>query len=1099
MTTRTTLLMSAGLFLFACSPTESQDGLEDAGPRADGGETFDASFDAAPAMLDGGWDTGFDAGPSPVSVEVVVRGNGSVAIELQGEITDCTESCTLDAFVGDALSLSPTPAGLAEPGVWGGLCDGSVPGEACELTLEESGTVTVDFRPGLVTLDVSVQGFGEVQIDQGGVVTSCVDTCSVSGIEGEQLSFVAVPHGRSRPTIWSGLCDGSESNICALTLVEPGVVGAEFPPGLVDIQIDVSGVGRVDIVHEGTMSTCEGSCTVHGVERESLQLVATPLGRSRAPEFMGLCAGAAGGNCTLTLSDHGTIQVDFPPGLVDITLTLSGEGRAGVLLDGVAQPNCQGPGTCTIHGVERQSLQVRAISGGRALAGVWGGLCAGNGFATCTRELADHGTISIDFPPAPVDIDLAITGVGRVGVMLDGVRQTTCIGPGTCTISGVQRQSLQLRAIPDGRSRAGVWGDLCTGNSLATCTLTLDDHGDVSVDFPPGLVDIDLSITGYGRVDIDLDGATQSCVGPGSCTIHGLERQSLSLDATPTGRSRAGVWGDLCAGTSGSTCTFTTSDHGNISIDFPPGLVDIDLTITGYGQVAVDLDGATQTCVGPGSCTIHGVERQSLSLSATPTGRSRAGIWGGLCAGTAGGTCAFTTSDHGSVAIDFPPGLVDITLVVPGGGRVRANHEGTYTDCRGTCTIHGVERESLVLTAFPDAGHYRDGWTGLCAGRGTAATCSVTLSDHATIQSNFAIYRYDIETTYSFESGASGSVNYSAGGTLCSGGDVCRTYDWDTTVTLSASAGANSAFMGWSGACAGQTGNTCTLANVRSAQSVGARFERLRVVQIGTSGDGSGTVAFGTSGVACIPASSSCRRFVPGTTVTVNASPAISSEVVTWAGASCAGNSCTFPASDTTITPEIDLRRFEVTVVNTSAGYVVPSSSATREDCATPSAGCFRYPYGSRVQITPGSEPSATAGSYQDRFDRWTSAGCDSTSAGVCTIDSLTSDLTLTTAWISHPRLTVTVRSLGHIGSTYLYSGFSPSPICRNTTDAAGEVSCTYYPDRGSSFSVRAYPAADYYFESSVSSSCFIAGSPPTCTGTISTPRTVIARFSTLI
>jgi hypothetical protein len=133
-----------------------------------------------------------------------------------------------------------------------------------------------------------------------------------------------------------------------------------------------------------------------------------------------------------------------------------------------------------------------------------------------------------------------------------------------------------------------------------------------------------------------------------------------------------------------------------------------------------------------------------------------------------------------------------------------------------------------------------------------------------------------------------GTVTSMPKGILCTGdgSDCFEQVELGTVMTLQASAGSGSLFLGWSGACSG-TASTCTL-TVNSGLKVGATFapaQQPLTVRVDPLGSGN-AVRMNPPNTAC---TGTCVRSYPfGTTVALTALPAPGFVLARWSG-SCAG------------------------------------------------------------------------------------------------------------------------------------------------------------------------------------------------------------------
>ena len=141
-----------------------------------------------------------------------------------------------------------------------------------------------------------------------------------------------------------------------------------------------------------------------------------------------------------------------------------------------------------------------------------------------------------------------------------------------------------------------------------------------------------------------------------------------------------------------------------------------------------------------------------------------------------------------------------------------------------------------------------------------------------------------------------GTVTESGGGITC-GADCDEAYLQGTAVTLTATAAADSAFVGWTGAA------SCPAVTMDTAHSCTATFEAFHTLTVGLAGTGTGTVTESGGGITC---GADCdEAYLQGTAVTLTATAAADSAFVDWTGAA----SCPVVTMDTahTCTATFDL------------------------------------------------------------------------------------------------------------------------------------------------------------------------------------------------
>jgi phospholipase C len=152
------------------------------------------------------------------------------------------------------------------------------------------------------------------------------------------------------------------------------------------------------------------------------------------------------------------------------------------------------------------------------------------------------------------------------------------------------------------------------------------------------------------------------------------------------------------------------------------------------------------------------------------------------------------------------------------------------------------------------------------------------------------MFATDYTLSVAFSGNGSGSIVSSPAGINCD--TTCSAaFESGAQVSLVATAGVNSIFSGWSGACSG-TG-ACQVTVGSSGASVGATFSATAyTLTVTLPGTGTGTVTSSPAGISC--SSSTCSAsFSPGTQVTLTASPGANSYLVSW-GSPCSGTgTCT--------------------------------------------------------------------------------------------------------------------------------------------------------------------------------------------------------------
>lgn len=282
--------------------------------------------------------------------------------------------------------------------------------------------------------------------------------------------------------------------------------------------------------------------------------------------------------------------------------------------------------------------------------------------------------------------------------------------------------------------------------------------------------------------------------------------------------------------------------------------------------------------------------------------------------------------------------------------------------CGSACSTRALEGARVTLRAVATGSSVFLGWSGGgCSG--TGEVCVVSMDAPIAISAAFGPTN---SIVVSVSGNGAGTVRSSPGGIVCPT-DCSESFGAGTTVTLTAAAGAESRFAGWSGACSG-TGSCMIAANMAAAVVATFELERYRLT---ISRTGTGTVVSTPAGINCGSACST--EYDSGTMVTLRATPSTGSQFSGWSGAGCSGTTtCTVTmsmvqevvASFASIPQTLEARR-----AGTGSGTI--TSSPTGISCGS---DCTQaYNYGTRVSLTA----TATAGSL---FAGW-SGDCSGTSA----------------------------------------------------------------------------------------------------------------------
>ena len=419
----------------------------------------------------------------------------------------------------------------------------------------------------------------------------------------------------------------------------------------------------------------------------------------------------------------------------------------------------------------------------------------------------------------------------------------------------------------------------------------------VTASFAQMPVTLTVSKAGVGTGTVTSAPTGITCGGDCSETV--APGTQFTLTATPAAGSTFTGWGGACSGTGG--CTVTVNAATTVTATFSAGPVALTVSKLGTGVGTVTSSPPGIACGTDCSETVNA--GTTLTLLPTPAVGSTFVGWGGACAGTGG--CTVTVNAATAVTATFSPTPGTLTLARSGAGIGTVTSTPAGITCGTDCSAAAAPGTTFTLTATPALGSVFAGWSGACSG---TAPCAVSIGGATTVTATFT--QTPVLLSVGKTGSGTGTVMSAPAGIAC-GNDCSEPIAPGTTVTLTAIPGAGSLFAGWTGACGG-TG-ACTL-TVSAATTVSATFSVPQppvTVSVAMGGTGMGTVAGTTAGIVC---GTDCSGSVmPGTPVTLTATPAAGSVFVGWGGA-CTGSaaSCAWMASSAaTVTATFDTTRVD--------------------------------------------------------------------------------------------------------------------------------------------------------------------------------------------
>jgi len=309
-----------------------------------------------------------------------------------------------------------------------------------------------------------------------------------------------------------------------------------------------------------------------------------------------------------------------------------------------------------------------------------------------------------------------------------------------------------------------------------------------------------------------------------------------------------------------------------------------------------------------------------------------------------------------------------LTVQVSGTGSGSITSTPAGINCGSSCSTSFTPNTQVTLTATPGANAVFNGWGGACSG---TAACTVTITANASVTASFSIQTYTV--SLGFSGTGTGTVSSTPLGLSCE--KTCNAvFNTGTQVVLSASAGTNSLFAGWSGSCAGM-GN-CVI-DLKQNSSVTASFVADASLSVAISGTGLGTVTSTPAGIDCQTTCSAV--FDSGAQVSLVATAAANAVFSGWSGACSGTGACQVTVSNSTSVSAIfTATAYTLTVTLPGNGTGTITSNPAGITCGSTCTASFNP--GTQVTLTA----SPSANSY---LVAWGSP-CSGTSTCTITLNS---------------------------------------------------------------------------------------------------------------
>ena len=1011
-----------------------------------------AEVDAArpdAAMLDAGPDG--PTGPmATITVERTGTGSGGVRSSPPG--IDCGASCSASFPVGSLVALLPTAASDSGFTGWSGPCTGT---GACTFTLTADTTVTAEFDLATypVTIVRSGNGVGSVTSTPAGL--DCPGTCTFTFAHGTEVTIAPNPGASTSFLGWAGGgCTGTAP--CTFTVTEARTVNAAFALDQT-LVVTRTGFGAGTVTSTPAGIDCGADCdeVYPGNTVVTLTAAADPTS-TFAGWSGGGCAGV--GPCTVNVANAVAVDAQFDRRQYPVLVERAGNGT-GVVTSLPSGINCGAD--CMQAYAAGTIVTLTATPTGQSSFTGWTGSCTGMAPCTLTIDSAKSATATFTINSYPLTVTLGGTGSGTVVSSPAGI---DCGADCTENFPATSLVSLQATPAP-GSTFAGWSGGGCIGNG--PCVVTMSSTTTVTANFVSAPTTLIVARAGGGSGTITSSPGGINC--GTDCVQDYPGGTMVTLTATPTGGDLFAGWaGGGCTGTA-PTCVVTMTTAQTVTATFDRNTYTLSTVIAGAGGGRVTSAPGGIDC--GSDCTEAFPSGTAIILTPIASPGSSFASWtGGGCTGT--GTCTITLASDTNVTATFSTQRFNLNVVRAGTGAGTVTSLPTGINCGTDCAEAYDAGATVTLTAAPNLTSTFTGWTGGgCTGTGQ---CTVTMAAAQTVTATFTANDYPLTVAFNLAGTGTGTVASNPVGIDC--GTTCTaSFPAGSVVQFVPTAGPNSVFAGWSGAC---TGTGACNVTVSAAATITARFNLVTVpLTVNKAGNGTGTVTSTPTGISCgTTCATQTASYNHGQAVILNAAPAANATFTGWSGGGCTGTGpCTTTVTAATaVTATFTLNTYTVTIVKGGNSTGTVSSAPAGIDCGTDCDEAYLATTSVTLTAVPG--PNTV-------FTSWSGGGC-SGAVPTCTI-TVGANATITANFnLATYALTLTKAGNGTGTVTSAPTGISCNTSCATATG-------TYA--HGTAVTLTANPASNASFVGWSGGGC--TGTAP-CTTTVTAATAVTATFT---
>jgi len=769
------------------------------------------------------------------TLTVAKNGTGGGTVTSAPAGITCGADCSEPYSFGTAVTLTATPVvGSTFSGWSGGGCSGT---GTCTIAIAAATAVTATFTANQYLLTVAKTGAGTGTVSSAPIGVTCGADCTEAYDHGTVITLTATPTVGSTFGGWSGGgCAGTGT--CVVTLTAATTVSAAFTLDPFSLTVTKSGTGAGTITSAPAGISCGADCTEPYTNGTSVTLTAAPaVGSTFTGWSGGGCTGT--GTCTVSITAPITVTATFTLDSHTLSVAKAGTGSGSVASAPVGITCGADCAEVVAYGTSMTLTATPAM--GSTFAGWSGGGCSGTGSCVVTVTAATTVTATFTLNTYTLTAAKAGTGAGTISSAPAGI---SC--GADCAEPYGYNTSVTLTATPSAGSTFGGWsGGGCSGTG--TCTVVMTAATTATATFTLDTYTLTVAKAGTGAGTVTSAPVGINC-GADCSEVYGYGT-SVVLSASPAVGSNFSGWsGGGCSGTGTCTTSITASD--TVTATFVPATYTLTVAKAGTGAGTV-----TSAPVGI-NCGADCSEPYAYNTAVTLTAAALAGStftgWsGGGCSGT--GTCTTTITSATTVTATFTLNTYTLTVALAGTGAGSVSSAPAGISCGADCSEVYGHGTSVTLTATPMAGSTFSGWSG--GGCSGAGTCTTSITAAVTVTATFVPGIYTL--TVAKAGTGVGTVSSAPVGISC-GTDCSEPYSYNTAVTLTATAGTDSTFAGWSGGGCSGTG-TCTV-TVAATTTVTATFTLNLVVTIQAPAASSTTAAYVTvTFTVNQPATTSCR------------------------------------------------------------------------------------------------------------------------------------------------------------------------------------------------------------------------------------------------